>query len=54
MRFHVVRRGDTLWKISQRFGLALGDLRRWNGLAVGDVLRVGTRLRLTPLAGGGR
>jgi membrane-bound lytic murein transglycosylase D len=31
-RVHVVRRGDSLWKIAQRYGVRLGDLMAWNGL----------------------
>jgi membrane-bound lytic murein transglycosylase D len=30
---HLVRPGDTLWSISQRFGVTLGELCRWNGIA---------------------
>jgi membrane-bound lytic murein transglycosylase D len=48
MRVHVVRRGDTLWDLSQRFGVRIVDLRRWNDLADRDVLRVGQRLQVTP------
>jgi membrane-bound lytic murein transglycosylase D len=29
---HVVQSGDTLWSIAQRYGVDLGDLKRWNGL----------------------
>ena len=27
---HVVRRGDTLWDISRRYGVTVKDLQRWN------------------------
>jgi membrane-bound lytic murein transglycosylase D len=30
---HLVRPGDTLWSIAQRFGVTLGELCRWNGIA---------------------
>ncbi len=52
VRVHVVRSGDTLWEISQRYNVRLGDLRRWNGMLVDDVLRVGERLRVAAPAGG--
>lgn len=42
---HVVRRGETLWIISQRYGILLSELRRWNGIAPNNVLvNVGERL----------
>jgi membrane-bound lytic murein transglycosylase D len=46
--FHIVRAGETLWLISQRYGVTVGQLRRWNDLVVGDVLRVGQRLVVAP------
>ena len=48
MREHVVRSGDTLWDLSQRYNVRLTDLRRWNGMLVDVVLRVGTRLQVAP------
>jgi membrane-bound lytic murein transglycosylase D len=43
---HLVRPGDTLWSISQRFGVTLGELCRWNGIANPrrHTLQVGRRL----------
>lgn len=46
--FHVVRRGESLWAISRRYGVTVSQLRRWNDLLVGDVLRVGQRLLVAP------
>ncbi len=43
---HVVRPGDTLWALARRYGVSLSDLRRWNGLPPGAVLRPGDRLRV--------
>jgi membrane-bound lytic murein transglycosylase D len=45
---HVVRHGETLWLLSQRYGVTVAELRRWNGLAVGDVLLAGQRLLVAP------
>lgn len=55
-RTHVVRPGETLWLLSQRYGATIADLRRWNGLSVGDVLQIGQRLLVAPpvIDGGSR
>ncbi|MFC1526026.1 LysM peptidoglycan-binding domain-containing protein [Candidatus Latescibacterota bacterium] len=42
---HVVRRGQTLSGIAQRYGVSLRDLRQWNGLQ-GDRLLVDQRLEI--------
>jgi LysM repeat protein len=42
-----VRSGDTLSRISRRFGIPVRDLRRWNHLA-STRITVGQTLRLTP------
>lgn len=51
--YHVVERGETLWILSQRYGVTIADLRRWNGLEANDVLRVGQRLLVSPPASPG-
>jgi membrane-bound lytic murein transglycosylase D len=48
VRYHAVRRGESLWGIAQRYGVRVDDLTRWNGLERNDVLRVGQRLTVTP------
>ncbi len=51
VRYHTVRRGDTLWIISQRYGVTISDLRRWNGLGTNaTLLQLGQRLAVTPPA----
>lgn len=47
---HVVRRGDSLWRIARAHGLDVNTLAMMNGMNPGDILRTGQRLRLT--AGG--
>lgn len=47
---HVVARGETLWMISQRYGVRVADLRVWNGIELGGIIRVGQRLRVAPPA----
>ena len=41
-----VRRGDTLFSISQRFGMTVDQLRSVNGLGKSSVIKVGDRLRV--------
>lgn len=41
---HVVRRGDTLWKIATQYGTTLSQLRKWNGLGKSGVIHPGDRL----------
>lgn len=45
---YTVKRGDSLWEISQRYDLNVQDLIRWNGLGSGAVLRPGQTLSLFP------
>jgi LysM repeat protein len=42
---YVVQRGDTLWRIANRFGVDLGSLRAANGLR-GSTIRPGQMLRV--------
>ena len=41
---HTVRRGDSLWEISRRYGVSVSALRTLNGLAPDATLRPGQRL----------
>ncbi len=41
---HVVRNGESLWTISQRYGVGTRSLAKWNGMAPGDTLSVGRKL----------
>ncbi|UUX33680.1 LysM peptidoglycan-binding domain-containing protein [Fundicoccus culcitae] len=43
---HTVVSGDTLYKIAERYGVTVAQLRSWNGIS-GDLIRVGQVLRLT-------
>ena len=45
-RFHVVRRGESLWSIAQRHGLNVHTLAAWNGMQPGDTLRAGRKITL--------
>ncbi len=47
---HVVGANDTLFRIAQRYGMPIGDLRRLNSIT-GDAIQVGQRLTVVPAAG---
>lgn len=43
---HVVRPGDSLWHIAQRYDVKVNDLTRHNGLKEGAVIRPGRKLEV--------
>ncbi len=43
---YTVRKGDSLSRISSRFKVRVGDLRRWNGLSKKGYLQPGQHLKL--------
>ncbi len=45
-RLYVVRRGDTLVTIADRFGVSLSQLRSWNGIPSGTRVAAGRRLHV--------
>lgn len=48
---HVVRSGETLFKIAWRYGKDHRDLARWNGLGDGSLIYPGQVIRLYPPPG---
>ncbi|CAG4990150.1 Membrane-bound lytic murein transglycosylase D [Dyadobacter sp. CECT 9275] len=46
MRYHTVQHGDTLWTISQRYGLPLSDLKRANRIR-GNEIKPGMKLLIS-------
>lgn len=44
---YIVKSGDSLWKISRRFGVSIDNLRQWNALD-SDTLQIGRVLLLRP------
>ena len=46
---HVVRPRDTVSAIAKRYGVAIGDVLRWNSLDRSDPIRPGDRLRVAEL-----
>lgn len=45
--YHKVRKGDTLWSISRRFGVPVDTLKRLNGIS-GSNLQVGKVIKVSP------
>lgn len=45
---YVVRRGDTLFAIAERYGRTTGELARWNRLGDGSLIYPGQVIRLRP------
>ena len=41
---YIVKKGDTLWGISRRYGLTVKDLCDANNISENDILRIGTKL----------
>ncbi len=49
--YHKVSRGQTLGAIARRYGVSVGNLKRWNGLN-GSTIYIGQKLKLYGVAGG--
>lgn len=45
-RIHVVKRGESLWSISKRYGISISRLQTTNNIKKSQHLRIGQRLRL--------
>ena len=44
---YIIQAGDTLFSISQKFGVALADLLRWNKLSPKSVIQPGRKVRVS-------
>ncbi|MBI4664833.1 MAG: M23 family metallopeptidase [Nitrospinae bacterium] len=47
-KYHVVKRGDTLYSIAKRYGISVQTLKGQNGISDARSLDVGARLVITP------
>ncbi len=47
-RYHIVRSGETLYKISRKYGLTMKELTRLNRINASTIIRPGDRLKVTP------
>lgn len=45
VKYHRVRSGDSLWRISKRYGVSISKLCRLNGVSRKKTLRIGQRVR---------
>jgi len=45
--YYTVRKGDSLWSISRRFGVSTKQLRVWNRLGWNNVIRPGQKLKVS-------
>ena len=43
---YVVQRGDSLWSIAQKYKVKVNDLKSWNGLNSGSMIRPGQSIRI--------
>ncbi|WP_111640858.1 LysM peptidoglycan-binding domain-containing protein [Marinimicrobium alkaliphilum] len=41
---HTVRSGDSFWRIANQYGVTIGALTNWNGMAPNDTIRPGQEL----------
>lgn len=44
--FHIVKRGETIWRIAKKYGIKLQNLRKANGLGRSNFIRVGQKLHI--------
>lgn len=45
-RYHIVKKGDTLWNISRRYNVSHKDIAKWNNLKTTSVLSIGKKLKI--------
>jgi LysM repeat protein len=47
-RYHTVQKGETLYRISKKYGISLEELRKLNNLSGDQQLRTGQKLLVSP------
>ena len=48
VRRHTVQKGETLFRIGQRFGVSVQDLKKWNDIGENDYIQPGQELKVSP------
>ena len=51
VKTHVVKKGETLYRISKMYGISVDQLRSWNGKGNSNLIRVGEQLKVAGEAG---
>jgi len=47
-QYHTVQKGETLYRISKKYGISVEELRKLNNLSVDQPLRTGQKLLVSP------
>lgn len=47
-KYHTVGKGETFYQISKKYGLSVGKIRKLNNLSLGQPLRIGQKLLVSP------
>ena len=47
-QYHTVVRGETLYSISKKYGLSVGDLQQFNGMKKNQAIKAGQKLLVAP------
>lgn len=43
-KYHIVRQGDTLWDLAQKYNASVSQIKRWNGIRNSHRLKLGEKL----------
>lgn len=46
VKTYTVKRGDTVWAISRKFGVTVKEIAEWSGLNNANIIRVGQKLTI--------
>jgi LysM repeat protein len=47
--YHTVKKGETLYRISKKYGISVNELRKLNKLSADQPIRIGQKLLVSPL-----
>jgi len=49
--YHIVLKGDSLYKVAKHYGHSMADLAKWNNIPAPYSVRLGQKIRITPPEG---